>query len=484
MESKASNSSGNSSTSAHGSSNRDYSPSKKALQINLDEAIYGTFAEIGAGQEVARHFFQAGRASQTIAKTISAYDMTFSDEIYGKDSRYVSESRLLKMLDHEFSLLQERLREKRDASTTFFAFADTVATASGDDGVSKSHGWLGVRFQTRPGGPHNDIVLHVKLWDRFRLQQQEALGILGVNLIHMAFFPPDKPEERISALIDALNTKRVEVNMIRFTGPDVQHLDNRLMALELVKQGLTEGVIFDSKSQVQHVGDVFFRQPVLVHRGSFRPITSASLEISQKVLAQFGSHPMLEGAKPKLIFEITMGSLGGASGDIDAEDFLHRVDTLTALGQEVMVSNFQLFYQLKSFVRQYTDRAVGIVVGAQVLPKMFEAAHYRALPGGLLEGMSRLFDDKTRVFVYPFKTTELCTTAAAFHPAPQLEHLYQHFLTNGLIVDALACDDVDTSVHSVQIRAMLSGRDPKWKTLVPPAVRKLIEERQLFGYRP
>ena len=463
---------------------KDFSPPKKALEINLDDSIYGTFAEIGAGQEVARHFFQAGRASHTIAKSISAYDMTFSDEIYGKESRYVCEARLEKMLDYEYRLLEERLTAKRGQSTRFFAFANTVATFSNDDGPPRSHGWMGIRFQARPGGPVNEIILHVKLWDRFRLQQQETLGILGVNLIHLAFFPPAQARARIAALVDSLSVRRVEVNLVRFRGPDVDFLDNRLMALELVKQGLTEAVLFDAKSNVQHVGDFLYGKPVLVQRGTYRPITSSNLEISNKVLEQFRANPLCAGVEPKVLFEITMNSLGGEGGNVDDEDFLHRVDTLNALGQLVIVSNFKLFYQVKSFLRQYTDRALGIVVGASLLPKMFDESFYRELPGGILEGMSRLFDDKTRVFVFPMKTDLLCQTAGVFHPGPKLEHLYRYLLANAWIGDILECDDLDTSVHSSDVRRMLSERDPAWKALVPAAVRAIIEERMLFGYRP
>ncbi len=463
---------------------RDESPFKKALQINLEESIYGTFAEIGAGQETARHFFQAGRASQTIAKTISAYDMTFSDEIYGKENRYVCEPRLLKMLDHEFSLLQERLRQKRGSTTRFFAFANTVATASQDDGQGRSHGWLGIRFQTKPEGPYNDIVLHVKLWDRFRLQQQEALGILGVNLIHMAFFPPDQPEERITCLLDSLNTRRIEVNMIRFTGPDLQHLDNRLMNLELVKQHLTEAVLFGTKSEILHAGDDLYRQPILIMRGTYRPVTNSNLEVLRKVEEQFNKHPLLKDAGPKVLLEITMSSLEGKSGHVDDEDFLHRVDTLSALNYEVLVSNFRLFYQMKSFLRQCTDQAIGIVVGAHLLERMFDEQYYRELPGGILEGMSRLFDERTRMFVYPYKEQNLCLTAGSFNPPEKLHHLYKYLMANEWITDVLNCDDLDTSVHSSYVRELLEKRDPNWRKLVPDKARQLIEERQLFGYRP
>ncbi len=462
---------------------RDYSPSKKALQINLDDSIYGTFAEIGAGQEVARHFFQAGRASHTIAKSISAYDMTFSDEIYGKESRYVCEPRLIKMLDHEFTLLQERLTAQRGTTTRFFAFANTVATASQDDGISKSHGWMGIRFQAKPGGAFNDIILHLKLWDRFRLQQQEALGILGVNLVHMAFFPSAKPEERIAQLIDSLNTKRIEVNMIRFNGPDVHHLDNRMLSLELVKQHLTEAVLFAPNGDVLHAADALFRQPVLIQRGTYRPVTNSDVEILDKVHGQFKKHPLAKGVDPRVLFEVTINNLS-QKVEVNDEDFLHRIDTLSALGHEVLFSNFRLFYHMKSFLRQCTSEMIGIVVGASLLPKMFEEQFYKELPGGILEGMSRLFDDNTRVFVFPHKTDKLCSTAQTFSPEPKLQYLYKHLLANDWITDVLQCDDVDATIQSAEVRKMLEARDPRWKKLVPEKARRLIEERQLFGYRP
>ncbi len=463
---------------------RDLTPAKKALEINMDDSIYGTFAEIGAGQEVARHFFQAGLASHTIAKSISAYDMTFSDEIYGKESRYVCEPRLLKMLDHEYSLLEQRLMSQRGSRTRFFAYANTVATASQDDGVSKSHGWMGIRFQTKPGGRPNDIILHLKLWDRFRLAQQDALGILGVNLVHMAFFPSDNPAQRISQLIDTLNTKRVEVNMIRFSGPDLHHLNNRLMSLELVKQGLTEAVLFSPSGEVLHAADALFRQPVLVQRGTYRPVTNSNVEILHKVFEQFKKQPGVDAKNARAMFEITINSVTGQAGSASDEDFLHRIDTLSALGHEVLLSNFRLFYQMKGFLRACTAEQIGIVVGASLLPKMFDEQFYKTLPGGVLEAMSRLFDDKTHVFVFPHKDGKSCATASTFNPDMKLQYLVKHLMANGWIKDVLDCDDIDATIHSEAVRKMLENGDKGWVKLVPEKARRLIEERQLFGYRP
>lgn len=461
---------------------RDYSPAKKALEINLDDSIYGTFAEIGAGQEVARHFFLAGRASHTIAKSMSAYDMTFSDAIYGKDSRYVCESRVLKMLEHEYDLLLERLGPARRDKTRFFAFADTVAT--GSDTSRRPHGWLGIRYQTKPGGAFNDVVLHVQLWDRFRLQQQETLGILGVNLIHMAFFPPQEARDRIAMLAENLSTNRIEVNLIRFSGPDLQHLDNRLLNLELVKQGLTEAVLFDRDGKILHAGDELFRQSVLVQRGTYRPITTANLQTLEKTRKQFVADSTLNPIDPKVLFEITYNSLTADHGLVDDEDFLNRVDTLASLKHEVLISNFQLFYQLKAYIRQYSQEALGIVVGASLLPKMFDPMFYVGLTGGIMEGMSRLFDEKTRVYVIPHKTDKTCETTKTLRLDKTLNHLYQHLLSNHWLVDALECDDIDTTVHSDDVRKMLEQGNPEWKKHVPDSVRKLIEEQQLFGYRP
>lgn len=462
---------------------RDYSPTKKALQINLDDSIYGTFAEIGAGQEVARHFFQAGRASHTVAKTMSAYDMTFSDHIYGKEARYVCESRLLKMLDHEYSLLQERLGAQRGQNTRFFAFADTVATGSQNQGVNRSHGWMGVRFQSRPGGEANDIILHVKLWDRFRLQQQEALGILGVNLMHMAFMPPATQQERISYLLDSLDTRRIEVNMIRFTGPDFKGMDNRLMNLELVKQHLTEAIMFGANSEVLHTGDALFHKPVLVQRGAYRPVTSANLAICSKVLEQFKKSLPPGSPSPQVLFEITMSSLAFEGDRVDDTDFLNRVDTLAALGEEVLVSRFNLFYQIKSFLRQCTDAPIGIVIGASLLPKMFDEKFYSGLPGGIMEGMSRLFDDRTKMFVYPRREGSSQVTVETYQPPAKLQYLYKHLLHNGWLGDAVGISPADVEVHSSDVRDWLMNGDSKWKTYVPEKARALIESRKLFGYR-
>lgn len=458
------------------------SPKLKALNINLDETIYGTFAEIGAGQEVARHFFQAGKASQTVAKTMSAYDMEFSDAIYGKAGRYVCEERLRKMLDHEFDLLVERLGADRGKDTRFFAFADTVATHSAtDDGESKSHGWLGVRFQTEPNGPTNDLIIHVRMWDRLRLQQQDALGVLGVNLIHLAFFRQKSHADNVARLMDHLSSLSIEIDMIHVEGPNVDHLDNRLLALELVRQGFTEAVLFSPDGDVKQVNDTLFKTPVLVHRGTFRPITVANEEIIERSLNHFKSLPENKDLDPKVILEITMSALR-ADGKLNIRDFLERVDTLSALNHYVLISNHDYFYQLKAYLRRSTDKMIGMVVGGALLEKIFDEEPYTDLDGGILEGFSRLFDDHTRLFVYPYKDEQVCLNSQSFFPKAPLDSLLSYLKTKKRIVDLLNCDDVDTSVHSQDVRDLLEKKDPKWQEYVPAAVKDLIIKNKFFGY--
>jgi len=453
----------------------------KALEINKAAQFYGSFAEIGAGQEVARHFFQAGLASQTVAKSMSAYDKTFSDSIYGKGSRFVSEERLMKMLSHEYDLLEERLPERK-RTTCFFAFANTVATSSHEE-VPSCHGWMGIRFQHRPDGPTNDMVLHVRMLDRLRLQQQDALGILGVNLIHAAFrLIESDGAELISSLIDNLSRDRIEVNFIRFTGPDVEHIDNRLMSLELVRQNLTRAVLFSPKGDSLSLADTLYKKNVLIQRGTFRPVTLTNQKIIEIGIKQIEQDMKVPKKDMIVLMEMTMSQL--ASGDVvDKKDFLDRVDTLCTLDHHVLISNFPLFAQLHQELRRFTDQFVGMVIGGSTLQGLFDAQYYAQYPGGIMAAFGQLCDGRTRLYVYPYKTDASCITAASFHPSSELNHLYKHLIENKFIVDMRECDNVDTSIHTEVIRKLLSSGNPKWEDLVPTQVRELIKKRKLFGYK-
>lgn len=456
----------------------------KALRINQDCSRYGAFAEIGAGQEVARHFFQAGKASQTIAKTMSAYDMIVSDEIYGREAsgRYVCESRVVKMLSHEYKLLIDRLAPRRGSNTRFFAFANTVATAS--VGSSKqSHGWMGVRFQKDFGGPHNDIILHVRMLDRYRLDQQEALGILGVNLLNCAFYHSDTTECFISRLTENLKEGQVVIDVVKFNGPDLKHFDDRLMNLELVRRGLAEAILFSPDNEILNIADAIYGKSLLIQRGTFRPITVTHIDVLQKGLVQIREDiAKTEGKDLDVLpmMELTMHALQ-TDGHVNEKDFLARVETITALGFPVLISNFFLFYGLKRFIRRYNPHFMALVVGASHLDKLFNEEHYRDLEGGLLEGMGKLLEQKTKLYIYPHKTLQLCLTTKSFFPAPHLRHLYSYFIENQQIVDISGCDEASEYLHSADVMDLLEAKDPRWESGVPKKVCELIKSKKFFG---
>src|SRR5436190_21300286 len=285
---------------------------EKALQINLSKSIYGSFAEIGAGQEVAANFFQVGGASGTIAKTISAYDMKFSDAIYGQGERYVCEDRLIKMLDKEYSLLLERLPHRAE-QVKFFAFADTIEVLNYER-TNQGHGWVGLRFQTHPKGEYNECVIHVKMHDNDPLQQQFAIGIVGVNLLFGCMFKTD-PEEIMLSLMDSLSTRRMEVDMFRMSGPDFKHIDNRLMALKLVRNGLTKAAMFGPDGTVMQPSEVLYKKNVLVLRGRFRPVTHVNVDMLLTSLRHFKKEADVDKSKVMVLTELTLTDLG-ADGKI------------------------------------------------------------------------------------------------------------------------------------------------------------------------
>ena len=452
----------------------------KALSLNQDPQIYGTFAEIGAGQEVARIFFQAGQASQTIAKTISAYDMIYSDEIYGKETtgRYVCESRLDKMLSKEYNLLVKRLNATRGKRTTFFALANTVAT--GDQKKRYSHGWMGVRFQTRPGGESNDIIIHLRMTDKQRLMQQETLGILGVNLVSAAFRSLENPDQLISSLVDNIKEGQISIDLIKFHGPDVAHINSHLMNLELVRRGLSDAILFGPDKSILNISDEVYGKSLIVQRGTFRPVTDTHLDLLSKGSHQFSQDFPEESKKTLKLFELTMQNLA-LDGDINEIDFLDRVNSLCSLGGHVLVSNFSLYYKLKRFLRQYTNKPMVLIVGASKLSSLFDEAHYKDLEGGLLEGMGKLLDADTRLYIYPHKTSEVCVTAKTFFPEQKINTIYQYFINQGMIADISGCDQIEEYIHSDQICAWIKSKNPEWEKHVPQSIREMIKTEGLFG---
>ncbi|CAN5400899.1 hypothetical protein BH09VER1_BH09VER1_09090 [soil metagenome] len=454
---------------------------KKAFQINMDPKIYGAFAEIGAGQEVARKFFSVGGAAGTVAKTISAYDMTFSDAIYGASGRYVSRARLDSMLDHEFELLVERLDQKVGAERTFFAFADTVSARSFRR-HDESHGWMGLKFQGNPRTEPNEIIIHVRMLDTHNLQQQEALGIVGLNLIYGAFYHAAKPEELIGSLLDDLAPGRIEIDMIRLSGPDFIEIDNRIMALQLVVQGLTKAALFNANGEVTNAADAFYKKPLLVERGSFRPVTLVTNDMLECARALFLNEEQVKNEEPVVLMEITMKNLL-SSGQLDLRDFLDRVDLLGAIGRTVLISNYGEYYRLVNYLTRYTDRMIGLPLGVPAMVEIFDEQYYTELEGGILEGLGRLFKKGVKLYVYPYLHDGELVTAQNFRVAPNIKHLYAHLLENGFIEPLESYHHDYLTIKSANVLARIRAGDPTWETMVSPEVGQIIKERRLFGHQ-
>jgi hypothetical protein len=482
---------------------------RKALKINLDELKYGTFAEIGAGQEVARNFFQAGGAAGTVAKSISAYDMKFSDAIYGRAARYVSRERLGFMLNHEYDLLIERLEEARGDRSTFFVLANTVAAKS-FKGTNESHGWMGIRFQATPRSAPNDIVLHVRMWDKENLLQQQALGIIGVNLVYGAFYYLEDQDKFIRSLVDNLTLERIEVDMINFSGPLFSNVDNRLMSLKLVEYGLTNAVLFSPAGEVLQPSEILYKKAILVERGSFRPATLVNEDMLRCALAQFLQEPLVRGNDVVVLLEITMSNLA-ASGDIDHEDFLNRVDALAAMGNNVLISNYLEFYRLTSYFRRFTKQMIGVAMGINNLLEVFNAKYYENLEGGILESFGRLFKNDLKLYVYPMRrsayerycaahsgdpgceaftrtshplATDVWINATNLQVELNLRNLYAHLLENHYIAPIVGFDPSIMDIFSRDVLTKIHRGESAWEAMVPTKVATLIKERGLFGYHP
>jgi hypothetical protein len=455
---------------------------RKARQINLDPTKYGTFAEIGAGQEVARRFFQVGGASGTIAKTMSAYDMTFSDAIYGPTDRYVSRARLQTMLDHEYSLLLERLDAKVGGERTFFVFADTVAARSFKR-HHESHGWLGVKFQTAPGLEPSQIIIHVRMLDEENVDQQEALGVIGVNLLYGVFYHR-QPEQLIASLHENLAARRIEVDMIKFSGPAFAGIDNRLMSLQLVSQGLTDAVMFRADGETVQPADVFYKKAILVERGSFRPVTYATNDMLEGARRIFLKQCDCSEDELVVLMEMTLENLL-AEGELDHADFLARVDILGALGRTVLISKFAEYYRLATYLSRYTNRMIGLVMGLPSLMEIFDEKYYLNLEGGILEALGRMFKGGLKLFVYPMidEKTGRLVTASELDVAPNLRALFQYLIDNRYIEEITDYSKDYLHIHPPHVLAKLRTGDASWERMVPREVAGVIKQRGFFGWR-
>lgn len=458
------------------------SPKQKALQINLDNTIYGSMVETGAGQEVARQFFRAGSASGTIAKTMSAYDKNFSNAIYGKekDGRYVCESRLEKMLEHEYSLLENRLNRETFPNRKYFAFANTITTINYER-TNKGHGWIGVRFQHKANKNPNEIILHVNLHDQDSSMQQESVGVLGTNLLYACFYS-EKPKEILSQLYDNLSRENIDIDMVKFSGELFKNVDNRLLSLTLVKEGMTDSVIFTPDGMTHQASDIVHKKNILTLRGSFRPVTKVNIDMFNNGLKLFSQNNKVSKDNIQVIFEITLSNLK-SQGEVDEQDFLDRVDILCSLGYTVMISNFKKYYKVIEYLSQFSNERMGLIIGVDSLLEMFEEKYYRNLNGGIMEAFGIIFTRDIKIYLYPFQPNNnkelLNSENIPIHP--RIKALYEYLYNNKRIEDL----DYDKKVLSIfssdVLKKIKNCEEGTWENLVPKGVDKIIKEKSLFG---
>ncbi|MBL6658305.1 MAG: TonB-dependent receptor [Flavobacteriales bacterium] len=460
------------------------SPTQKALQINLDSTIYGTFAEIGAGQEVVRHFFRAGGASGTIAKTMSAYDKDFSDAIYGKeiDGRYVSKSRLKKILKQEYGLIENRLRREEHPDKKYFSFANTLATINYTKTV-KGHGWMGCRFQTAADKGFNEVIFHVRLNDSDAKLQQETIGIMGTNLIYACFNHYYQPKTFIKSLYDNLTRDNVEMDMIQMEGPDFKDVDNRLLSLILVKEGMTDAVIFGPDGKNQQPSDVLYKKNILTIRGSFRPVTKVNLDMMENGYNSFIEENRVDKDNVQLLFEITLSNLK-MEGDIDENDFLDRADILCSLGHTVLISNYKKYYKLIEYFSNYTKARMGLIIGVNNLLEIFDDKYYRNLNGGILEAFGILFTRDLKIYLYPYQAdvSDELLNSKNIPIHRRLRPLYDYLLKNGRIKDLKFNDNV-LQIFSRDILHKIKKKEDGWQDGVPEGVSEIILNKKLFGVK-
>jgi hypothetical protein len=456
----------------------------KALRINLNENIYGTFSEIGAGQETVRNFFRAGGASGTIAKTMSAYDKDFSDSIYGveEDRRYVTEARLKKMLSHEMRLIEERIKRSKHPDKLFFSYANTVATIDFAKKY-KGHGWVGIRYQVKAEEDYNEIALHVRFKENDARLQQNTLGILGVNLIYGAYYKFDSPKKLMRYLYDHIDKDQIEIDTINFSGPRFKEVDNRLMSLQLVKNDMTEAVMFSPDGNNELPARVLYKKNVLALRGSFRPVTKVNMDIYKNSMDLFMRESRVEEKNTVCIFEITLSNLR-SEGEIDEKDFMDRAKLLCGLGHTVMISNFQEYYRVVEYFSRYTKQRMGLAMGVNNLIDIFDEKYYRHLSGGILEAFGKLFFKDLKVYLYPYKDqkTGEITDSDSLRVHPRMKELYKFFKYNGKVVDIVDYDESLMNIFSRDLLQKIGDDESGWEQMLPEGSAKMIKEQNLFGF--
>ncbi len=456
---------------------------EKALKINLTSYIYGCFAEIGAGQEVAANFFKAGGSSGTIAYTQSAYDMKVSDSMYGEASRYVCEERLITMLETEYGTLKFRLPSKYKESR-FFAFSNTVESLNYHK-TNQGQGWVGIRFQLNLEAEPNDVILHIKMHDNSHKAQQEALGILGVNLIHACYFHKDDLNEFLENLVHRLPRDRMEIDMLRVSGPDFNNIDNRIIALNLVKRGITDATMFDLTGHVVQPATALYKKNILLMRGRFRPVTKVHIDMIETGKKQFIKESEVKEEDLRVIFELTLKDLT-ADGKISDKDFVDRAELLGLLGYTVMISNYLKHYKMVDYLASIAkEKRMGVILGVYNLHTIFDERYYDNLPGGLLEAFGRGFGHNVKLFVYPATNVdsgEIYSLSNIKIPA-HLKGLLQYLVDNNKMESIEAFDPKLLHIMSDDVLSKIKAGSTSWEEDVPKEVTEAIKKYDLFGFK-
>jgi hypothetical protein len=458
---------------------------QKALRLNLDEKKYGTIVEIGAGQEVARHFFLAGAAAGTIAKTMSAYDMKFSDAIYGvqDDGRYVSKGRVKAMMEQEFDLVVDRVGDIRSKSSRYFAYATTVSAKSFNRN-NECHAWCGIRVQMYPGAKPSNITVHVRMLDDNAEAQQQALGVLGVNLIYAAYHYFERPKQIIDSLDDGIKANRIEIDSIDFEGPYFEDADNRIKNIHLIRSWKTRAVMFKPDGTVAVPAEMLYKKNILTIRGSFRPVTNLNVDMIEQGQNSFSELPGVNPSNTVAIAEISLNDAHGNDTKVPESDIVARVQLLNSLGYNVMVSDYTRYFSLRAYFRQFTQLQIGIVMGMVNVKQIFDEKFYRGVEGGILEGFGKLFPDNTRLFIYPEMVEDGQLTGFTDVKVPEnLRFLYRHLLENGFLHGIECSDPALFSIYSRKILQQISSGQGDWQKDLPKGVAEEIIKNKFFGYR-
>jgi hypothetical protein len=464
---------------------RRLSTEEKALKINLNSSIYGSFSEIGAGQETAANFFKAGGSSGTIAFTHSAYDMKVSDSIYGKAKRYVCEERLTTMLKIEYDSVTKNLKERKE-DTRFFSFCNTVESLNYHK-TNQGQGWVGLRFQLKPNTEPNTIILHVKMQDHSNRAQQEALGILGVNLIHAAYYHTEgELDYFIDALVHRLSRDRMEIDMLHVEGPDFEAVDNRILALNLVKRGITEATMFDQTGKVLQPANALYKKNILLMRGRFRPVTKVHIDMLSSARNKFLKEENVEEKNVTEVFELTLKDLT-ADGKISDKDFVDRAELLGSLGYTVMISNYLKYYKMVDYLSEFSrGRKMGVILGVYNLHTVFDEKYYQNLNGGLLEAFGRGFGHNVKLYVYPAKDVETgdLYQLEDIRIEERLRGLLDYMIANNKIEALSDFNSKLLYIMSDDVLSKIKANVSSWEEDVPEKVAKAIKFMRLFGYKP